>query len=237
MAQSPAQQTAARTLFERFWVLNQSKKLNTPVARALVAGEATDYIKQAQLGPLSKPDAFVFPDATHAVTRVQGLGDDGKPLIDVYFYLNREGQNWKVTALRSLALTGVTGMVRDQLERKPKLTQKERDELANIRLLLSLDSGLRSHFQRNRAAFIRLATVKQHPLSAAEQAKLQRQLAFEVDSPSSEGEDRLEWIIGGTLDNTVGYGYTKSGELPSISPSEIIWVERLSSHWYLFRTT
>ncbi|BCM92020.1 hypothetical protein IAD21_03899 [Abditibacteriota bacterium] len=236
-AQTPAQQKAARTVFERFRMLNQTKKLNTPPARAIVTGEAIAYTSNTQLGPISKPDAFVFPDATHAVTRVQGLSEKGAPIIDVYFYLTRSGSNWKLSALRTLALTGITGMVRDQLERKPKLSPKERDELANIHLLLSLDADLRAHFQRNQAAFARLATSERQPLSSTELTKLKRQLAFDPSPSASEHGDGLEWIIGGTLDNTVGYGYSKSGQLPPISPNEIIWAERLSPHWYLFRTT
>lgn len=46
-AQTPAQQKAARAVFDRFRALNQANKLNTPPARALVMGEATSYVKDA----------------------------------------------------------------------------------------------------------------------------------------------------------------------------------------------
>ncbi len=184
---------------------------------------------------MSVPDALVFPDAAHAVTRVQGLDEHGKPVVDVYFYLVKSGANWKVSALRSLALTGIIGMARDELERKPKLTSKERDELTNINLTLALDSQLRAHFSRHRAAFARLSQIKRRPLSKAEKDRLHQQLAF--DPEPTEENQRSEWIIGGTLDNTVGFGFSPLGQLPSIDPNERIWVERLSANWYLFRTT
>ena len=235
LAQTPSQQNAARATFARFRSLNQAKQLNTAPARALVVGEAKDYASSATLGALSQPDALVFPDANHAVTRVQGLDDKNKPVVDVYFYLVRSGANWKVSALRSLALTGILGAARDELEGKPKLTAKERDELANLRLTLALDSQLRDHFLRNRAAFARLSAIERSPLLKTEGAKLHNTLAFDPDPYEEDGT--LEWIVGGVSDNTVGYGFSQSGTLPPIEANRRIWVERLSAKWYLFRTT
>ncbi len=234
-AQTPAQQNAARSTFARFRALNNAQKLNTVPARALVVGEAKNYTSSATLGALSQPDALVFPDANHAVARVQGLNDKNKPVVDVYFYLVRNGADWKVSALRSLALTGVLGAARDELERKPELTAKERDELANVRLTLALDSQLRAHFARNRNAFARLGAIERSPLLKTEGAKLRRQLAFDPDPYEEDGA--LEWIIGGVSDNTVGYGFSPSGKMPPIEANRRIWVERLSPKWYLFRTT
>ena len=234
-AQTAAQQTAARQTFERFRALNQSQKLNTPAARALVVGEATEYVKTPQLGPMSAPDALVFPAPTRAVARVQGLDERGQPLLDVYFTLQKEGASWKVSALRSLALTGIPAMARDELRAKPKLTVQQRDELANLELLLSLDADLKRHFQTHRAAFEQLARAARRPASVG--IKLQRQLHLDSNPPREGVKGGREWIVGGLTDNLVGYGFSPSGALPPITTDDYIWVERLAPHWYFFRTT
>lgn len=145
-AQTPSERANARQTFARFRALNQSQKLNTPAARALVVGEAKEYVKGAQRGPMSPPDAFVFPSPTRAVVRVQGLSATGKPITDVYFTLEKVEANWKVSALRSLSLTGMIERARDELKSKTMLSPQERDELANMDLTLALDADLCRHF-------------------------------------------------------------------------------------------
>ncbi len=239
-AQTAAQKSAARQTFARFRALNQSQKLDTPAARALVTGEARAYVKAPQLGPMSAPDALVFPSPTRAVARVQGLDERGQPLMDVYFTLQREGANWKISALRALALTGIPTMARDELKAKPNPTPQERDELANLNLLLSLDADLKRHFTTNQGAFEQLARAASRANSpdAPKQLKiLQRQLHLAQNAPRAAPGGSREFIVGGMTDNLVGYGYSPSSALPPISVEDYIWVERLSPHWYLFRTT
>ena len=240
-AQTAAQKSAARQTFAQFRALNQSQKLNTNAARELVIGEAKEYVKAPQLGPMSAPDAFVFPSPARAIARVQALDDAGKPMMDIYFTLNREGPHWKVGALRALALTGMVEGARDELKSKKNLTAQERDELANFNLLLSLDADLKRHFTTNQSAFEQLARLtNQTKLSAGAQKQLkdwQRQLHLAQSTPRPDAKGVREFIIGGITDNLVGYGYSKSGALPPISTEDYIWVERLAPHWYLFRTT
>ena len=240
-AQTVAQKSAARQTFERFRALNQSQKLDTPAARVLVTGEAVNYVKAPQLGPMSAPDALVFPSPTRAVARVQTLDDKGKPQMDVYFTLNREGAHWKVSALRALALTGMAEMARDELKKKKNPTATERDEMANLNLLLSLDADLKRHFTAHQSAFEQLARATNSPkLSAPAQnpvKNLQRQLRLNQSAPLAAKNGSREFVIGGLTDNLVGYGYSPSGALPPISTENTIWVERLAPHWYLFRTT
>ena len=236
-AQTPAQKSAARQTFAQFRALNQSQKLNTPSARALVTGEAKEYVKSPQLGPMSAPDALVFPSPTRAVARVQGLDGKGKPMMDVYFTLQREGAIWKVSALRALALTGIPAQVRAGLRAKKNPSATDRDELANLNLLLSLDADLKRHFTTNQSAFDQLARAANAPKPSASMKELQRQLHLSAGAPQSGKNGSREWIVGGLTDNLVGYGYSPSGALPPISTEDYIWVERLSPHWYFFRTT
>ena len=236
-AQTPAQKSAARQTFSQFRALNQSQKLNTSAARALVTGEAKEYVKAPQLGPMSAPDALVFPSPTRAVARVQALDDKGKPLMDVYFTLNREAENWKVSALRALALTEIPAMARDELKKKQNPTTQERDQLANLNLLLSLDADLKRHFTANQNAFEQLARLGNQPKLSAQMKSLQRQLHLSQSAPRPGKNGSREFMVGGLTDNLVGYGYSPSGTLPPISTEDYIWVERLAPHWYFFRTT
>ncbi len=240
-AQTAAQKSVARQTFAQFRALNQSQKLNTNAARALVTGEAKEYVKSPQLGPMSAPDALVFPSPTRAVARVQALDDKGKPMMDIYFTLQREGAHWKVGALRALALTGMIEGARDELKAKKNLTAQERDELANMNLVLSLDADLKRHFTTNQSAFEQLARLANQPKPSAGAQKqlkdLQRQLHLNQGAPLAGKDGAREFVIGGISDNLVGYGYSKSGALPPISTEDYIWVERLAPHWYFFRTT
>lgn len=236
-SQTAAQKSAARQTFAQFRALNQSKKLNTTAARALVTGEAKEYVKSPQLGPMSAPDALVFPSPTRAVARVQALDDKGKSITDVYFTLQREGANWKVSALRALALTGIIEAARDELKTKKNLNATERNELANLNLLLSLDADLKRHFTTNQSAFEQLARAADQPKLSASIQVLQRQLHLNAGAPQSGKNGSRQWIVGGIIDNLVGYGYSPSGALPPISTEDTIWVERLSPRWYFFRTT
>ena len=238
-AQTPAQKSAARQTFAQFRALNQSQKLNTPAARALVTGEAKEYVKAPQLGPISAPDALVFPSPTRAVARVQALDDAGKPQMDIYFTLNREGANWKVSALRALALTGIIEQARDELRAKRNPTAQQREQLANWDLLLSLDVDLKRHFTTNQNAFEQLARLANQTKTSSQKQRqiLQQQLHLSASAPDSGKNGSREFIVGGLTDNLVGYGYSPSGALPPISVEDYIWVERLSPHWYFFRTT
>ena len=176
-----------------------------------------------------------------AVARVQALDDAGKPQMDVYFTLQRASTNWKMSALRALASTGIPEQVRDDLKSKKTLTAQERDELANLDLLLSLDADLKRHFVAHQSAFEQLARVANQPKSSVQTQKqmknLQRQLRLNQSAPRAGFKGSREFIVGGLSDNLVGYGYTLSGALPPISTENYIWVERLAPHWYLFRTT
>ncbi len=47
----------------------------------------------------------------------------------------------------------------------------------------------------------------------------------------------IEITIGGITDNSVGFVYSPSGTPPPIDGWRYIWVEKIASDWYLYRTT
>jgi hypothetical protein len=225
-------EVAAKRVLTQFLTLSNQKKLKSDAAKSLLSGEATRFSETDTLGQLSTPDAFQLMDARHVVARVQGL--DGKvPVADLYFYLTLSGTSWKVSAMRSLALTGIIEMAMQELQNKPKLTTQERQELANMRLTLSLDRDLRAYFKKNRSQFDRLRKLAAKDSKTAEDSLHKLGLSYF----SNEKGTNLKFVIGGAVDNTVGFIYSPSNRPPKITPDEYIWVEKIADKWFLFRTT
>lgn len=222
----------AQNALTRFLALNNQGKLKSASAIPLLTGEATRFAQTDTLGQTSAPDAFQLLDSHHVVARVQGM--DGKvPVADIYFYLTLSGSTWKVTALRSLALTGMIEMAMEELQKKSKLTAHEQEELANMKLTLSLDRDLRTYFTTHQPQFEKLRIIAAKNPNAAESNL--RQLG--LNSVSKENGTNLHFVIGGMVDNTVGYLYSPSNRPPQITPNEYIWVEKIADKWYIFRTT
>jgi hypothetical protein len=65
----------------------------------------------------------------------------------------------------------------------------------------------------------------------------QKQLRELGLSSARRQHNGIEILIGGIIDNSVGFLNLQSGEPPPISPDEYIWVESLGNGWFLFRTT
>ena len=51
-------------------------------------------------------------------------------------------------------------------------------------------------------------------------------------------ENCFEFIIGGMIDNTVGYIYISKGQsIPKMNPSRLIMLREIGDGWYIFKTT
>jgi hypothetical protein len=62
--------------------------------------------------------------------------------------------------------------------------------------------------------------------------------ALHVSTVNVDEDGRLvDVVIGGLVDNTVGFVHVRDGAPPPIDSSDRIWVEPLGSGWFLFRTT
>ena len=136
--------------------------------------------------------------------------------LDLYIFAKEDG----IYALRSLAQTGIIeAMIRGyeaaSEAEKAKLRAMGGD-IENLRLILASDNALLNEAAANEA-------VKRLHLSHA---------AYDGGV--------FELILGGVTDNVVGFMRVENEpDLPQMSPSEFIMLERLSpnSKWYLFKTT
>jgi hypothetical protein len=125
--------------------------------------------------------------------------------------------------------------------------------LGNSRLILEFDDNIIQHFLKNRNEFERIKDLalrelndtykhRNRELSVAlvENLKSEYQKIYisSVSSGDVELGDCLNFLIGGILDNTVGYLYTdtKMG-FPGISPERVIMIREIGNGWYIYKRT
>ena len=149
--------------------------------------------------------------------------------------------------VRLLSLTGIIEQAYLGLKAKTNLTEEEKNDLANMKLILATDKDLTAWFTENREALDKL-----YKLVASKSGKEQFYIRSEdkkfpevadalrklhLTGMSIETNGNVEMVIGGVTDNVVGFIYSPSKNPPAISPSSYIWVEEVADKWYLFRTT
>jgi len=226
LAQSQATPAAA---FARFIALANSGGLSSPEGQALLAGEAKAAATNA-VSALPPPERVVTIGPEKAAAHLIFKGADGLES-DAYFYLERTGGAWRVSAFRQMAMTDISYVLLREMNKQATLSPADQDEKRNLELVLSSDRQLRAWFAANRPALDELAQSSQS--SAANGARLK---ALGI-STVQKVRDLTVLSIGGTPDNTVGFLRAGPSGPPPISPSEFIWVEPLGDDWYLFRTT
>lgn len=253
-AQEPSRSSdGARAVLVRFVELSNSQSLLSGKARKLLIDDAAQW-DMPSFGKLAAaPDKVLRLDEGAAVGRLQAFGTNNH-VTDLYFYL-KYADGWKISTMRSLAMTGLIEELYLALKAKKSPTQEEADVLANFELVLASDQKLREWFHRHTEALNRLvrlarSSVKTDP-RVRDGSKTQYIRDDDKEYPEiASGLKRLhlsginivpdgnfEFVIGGMLDNTVGFLYAPTNTPPRINPSNYIWVEELSGNWYLFRTT
>jgi len=151
----------------------------------------------------------------------------------------------------------------DEIIKKSKKDKKEKYygfttreeyqfELGNVRLTLDLDKNIIQHFKNNRTEFERLKELAlgeaankkkddERSVSLLEKYNKDYRKLFISSVSYSDydlGENVLSFLIGGMLDNTVGYLYVKDKkDLPAISADRIIMIREIGDGWYLYKTT
>lgn len=216
----------------RFVELANAGQLTTVEGQSILTGEARQFATDAKSN-LAAADKIIAVSSTLAVARIVLRGGPGQE-VDAYFYLEKTSAGWAVSAYRAMALSGMDQMLLAEMKKRPTLSAKEQVEKLNLELTLSSDAQLRAWFAANQEKFARLTaaspSVKFDPAVVADLEVLGVSTVEET-----AGEVRV--IIGGTLDNTVGFVKPGPAGPPVISPSEYIWVEDVGGGWFLFRTT
>lgn len=225
-------QASPEATISRFVELANAGQLTTVEGQSILTGEARQFATDAKSN-LPAADKIIAVSSTLAVARIVLRGGPGQE-VDAYFYLEKTSAGWAVSAYRAMALSGMDQMLLAEMKKRPTLSPKEQLEKLNLELTLSSDAQLRAWFAANQEKFVRLTaaspSVKFDPAVVADLEVLGVSTVEET-----AGEVRV--IIGGTLDNTVGFLKPGPAGPPAISPSEYIWMEDVGGGWFLFRTT
>ena len=247
ITQTPTDASAegAKAALIQFIEFSNRQALRSEAAKKLLFGEAAGW-DVPSFGKLAvAPDKVVLPDKNLAVGRVQWFGENDY-VADMYFYLAFDG-TWKIAAMRRLALTGMVEDMYNALKAKKPLTSEEQETLANVELVLAPDKVLKEWFIQNRKSLEELGQLirskngsKSLSIGVNDKkfpAVTQSLKRLHLSGISIEADGNIEMVIGGMLDNNVGFILSPSKKPPRISPSSYIWVEEVANTWYLFRTT
>jgi hypothetical protein len=124
-------------------------------------------------------------------------------------------------------------------------------KLGNAKLTIALDENIANHFLKNQEAFeriknlalIQLETKKVEDASGiklVDNIKEDYRKLF-ISSISTGGYELgnvITFLIGGILDNSVGYIYTKNKKnLPEMNADNIIMIKEIGNGWYIYKTT
>jgi len=124
-------------------------------------------------------------------------------------------------------------------------------KLGNAKLTIALDNNIIQHFVENQAEFERLKNLallqlekekidKKRNVKLIESLKADYQKLF-ISSVSTGGYELgncINFLIGGILDNTVGYLFVNDKkDLPEMNPNSIIMIREIGNGWYMYKTT
>lgn len=123
--------------------------------------------------------------------------------------------------------------------------------LGNLKLTLELDDNIIKHFVTNKAAFERLKSLALSELekeNADEEISIgliknlkpdyQKLFITSVSTGGYELGNCINFLIGGMVDNSVGYMYvTDKKFLPDMDPDRIITIKEIGDGWYIYKTT
>jgi len=125
-------------------------------------------------------------------------------------------------------------------------------ELGNAKLTLELDDNIVKHFLKNQAEFERIKNLALKELETKKPDAERNLRLVEIlkthyhklfISSVSFGDYKvggycLSFLIGGMLDNTVGYFYVKDKkDLPEMNASGVIMLREIGNGWYIYKTT
>jgi hypothetical protein len=221
--------------------LSAAGKLQSDEGKALRTGEAAEWIGPDLEGGLA-PDKLIQISPDRAVARTPA----GKVPQDTYTYLDKVDGHWKISAERTLALSFLLREYKEDLEGKPARTADEEALLRNVRLIVASDAELGAWFRSHAAE---IAAIKDFYVASGSNDWV---IAKDNDTPGPLA-DRLralglagigrseagfvQIVVGGVLDNAVGFLFDGGKEAPSPSSDDYIWIEPVGGGWYLFRTT
>jgi hypothetical protein len=233
-----------KAVLEQLMGFSKRNALASLEAKNIYTGEALKW-DFPTFGRLAEAPGKIVLTNQYAIARYQLTAENGLTA-DVYIYLINEGK-WKIKSVRRLAMTGILEKVQAGLKARPRLTDDEQNMLANINLTLATDKELSSWLIEHKTQLKQLCDLTTSAAATRPQfitsdgqdhpqiVTLLKQL--HLSGIETDGTRNIKIVIGGVIDNTVGYIYAPSNDPPQIDDGEYFWVEKITDNWYLFRTT
>lgn len=123
--------------------------------------------------------------------------------------------------------------------------------LGNSKLTLEIDDNIKKHFLKNQSEFERIKdlALKQLETEKADEEfstrlvenikqDYRKLFIFSVSTGGYQLGNVINFLIGGMVDNTVGYIYVKDKkDIPEMSPNRIIMIKEIGNGWYIYKTT
>lgn len=123
--------------------------------------------------------------------------------------------------------------------------------LGNTELTLELDENIIKHFLANQAEFERMKNLalkefEKHKMDEEREIKILEDIKTDYQKifissiwvGGYQFGNSINFLIGGMVDNCVGYLYVKDKkDLPEINLSRIIMIREIGNGWYLYKTT
>ena len=124
-------------------------------------------------------------------------------------------------------------------------------QLGNVNLILALDSEIIEHFHNNKVEFERLKDIafrdwdttntdeeSRIKLCNGRESDFHKLFIHSIETGGYELGKCINFLIGGILDNTVGYLFVRDKKnLPEINPDKIIMIREIGNGWYIYKTT
>jgi hypothetical protein len=154
---------------------------------------------------------------------------------DWYIYFVYDQGVWKLSAVRTLWLPEFFNMALHELGERTSRTPAEEYHYQNMRLVSSTDAELKTFLIKNISTLDRIAELARLDTSAA------NDLAKKISIDAVKVDDKsgiVTVILGGILDNAVGYIFVPVGtHPPEMSSENYIYIEQISERWFIYKTT
>jgi hypothetical protein len=208
--------------------------------KSVYTGEMlTVYAGQRTLGETLPPGTtFTYRQLqSNATSEIYAVAVKAKgETRDWYAYFRHDRGRWKLNAIRTLALPGLFFEVLHDLAVK-KRDREEESIYQNMQLTLQSDAQLKQFLLahlKDMEALVRLSRAGK----SVQAKQAVEALHLNTVAPLGSDERITDISIGGILDNSVGFLYVPVGVAPpAITPSDYIYVESVTGHWFLYKTT
>lgn len=192
-------------------------------------------------------------DAATFATQIK----DSVRVQDWYTFLVRVGKIWKIQTIRTLLLPPAFYGALDSLEASKAVSDSVAADARRMRLAIQPDTALaiylRTH-QRQLTKLARLFINETSIIAMDDRGRVRpaqaRPLADEAEMTTSMRELQIGALyrveakspcvfakVGGVGHYQVGFYYADSGcRMPTMGPSEYMYVEKITPSWYIYKT-